>query len=46
VTRRECLAAGAELYVVDGHIGVCGQMIASAVQRRRGFQQVSTLKEP
>jgi threonine synthase len=46
VTRRECLAAGAELYVVDGHIGECGQMIAGAVQRRRGFQQVATLKEP
>jgi threonine synthase len=46
VTRRECLAAGAELYVVDGHIGECGQLIDSAVKERDGFQQVSTLKEP
>jgi threonine synthase len=46
VTRRECLAAGAELYVVDGHIGECGHIVAGAAQRRRGFQLVATLKEP
>jgi threonine synthase len=46
ITRRECLAAGAELYLVDGHIGQCGQLIAAAVSRRGGYQEVSTLKEP
>jgi threonine synthase len=46
ITRRECLAAGAELYLVDGHIGQCGQLINAAVARRSGYQEVSTLKEP
>jgi threonine synthase len=46
ITRRECLAAGAELYLVDGHIGQCGQLIHAAVSRRSGYQEVSTLKEP
>lgn len=46
ITRRECIAAGAELYLVDGHIGQCGQLIADAVERRQGYQNVSTLKEP
>ena len=46
ITRRECIAAGAELYLVDGHIGQCGGLIADAVERRQGYQNVSTLKEP
>ncbi|HET9139877.1 threonine synthase [Actinophytocola sp.] len=46
VTRRECLAAGAELYLVNGHIGQCGQLIGAALESRPGFQDVSTLKEP
>ncbi|WP_414636150.1 threonine synthase [Actinophytocola sp.] len=46
ITRRECLAAGAELYLVNGHIGQCGQLIADALAQRPGFQDVSTLKEP
>lgn len=46
ITRRECLAAGAELYLVDGHIGQCGQLVGRAVGQRTGFQDVSTLKEP
>jgi threonine synthase len=46
ITRRECLAAGAEVYLVDGHIGQCGRLIAAAVSRRGGYQEVSTLKEP
>ena len=46
ITRRECLVAGAELYLVDGHIGQCGQLVNAAVDRRSGFQEVSTLKEP
>lgn len=46
ITRRECLAAGAELYLVRGHIGQCGHLIGKAITERRGFQDVSTLKEP
>ena len=46
VTRAECAAAGAELYLVDGLIGDAGRLVAEAVARRRGYQDVSTLKEP
>src|SRR2546430_1868635 len=46
ITRRECVAAGAELLLVDGHIGQCGQLIASELAQRPGYQDVSTLKEP
>ncbi len=46
ITRAECAAAGAELYLVDGLIGDAGRLVAAAVQRRRGYQDVSTLKEP
>lgn len=46
ITRRECTMAGAELRLVDGHIGQCGQLIAAELVRRPGFQDVSTLKEP
>ncbi|HEV2781727.1 MAG TPA: threonine synthase [Actinophytocola sp.] len=46
ITRRECAIAGAELHIVDGHIGQCGQLIARELERRPGFQDVSTLKEP
>ncbi|MFL6143662.1 MAG: threonine synthase [Labedaea sp.] len=46
ITRRECLVAGAELYLVNGHIGQCGALIAAALAERPGFQDVSTLKEP
>ena len=38
--------AGAELYLVNGHIGQCGQLIAGSLAHRPGFQDVSTLKEP
>jgi threonine synthase len=46
ITMRECVAAGAELYRVDGLIGDAGKLVAAAVQRREGVQDVSTLKEP
>ena len=46
VTRAECAAAGAELYLVDGLIGDAGRMVAAAVRQRPGYQDVSTLREP
>jgi threonine synthase len=46
ITRRECLAAGAELYLVDGLINHAGSLVQAAVEERTGYQEVSTLKEP
>ena len=46
VTRAECAAAGAELYLVDGLIGDAGKLIAAAVAQRPGYQDTSTLREP
>jgi threonine synthase len=46
ITRTECVAAGAELYLVDGLIGDAGKLITSALAARDGYQDVSTLKEP
>jgi threonine synthase len=46
ITRAECAASGAELYLVDGLIGDAGRLIAAAVTARDGYQDVSTLKEP
>ncbi|GAB3079580.1 threonine synthase [Pedococcus soli] len=46
ITRVECAAAGAELYLVDGLIGDAGAIVHEAIGRRRGWQEVSTLKEP
>ncbi|WP_344854482.1 threonine synthase [Amycolatopsis ultiminotia] len=46
ITMAECLAAGAELYRVDGLIGDAGKLVAAAVAGREGYQEVSTLKEP
>lgn len=46
ITRAECVAAGAELYLVDGLIGDAGAIVNAAVGSRPGFQEVSTLKEP
>jgi threonine synthase len=45
ITRRECAAAGAELYLVDGLIGDAGTIVAGAVADGEWFD-VSTLKEP
>lgn len=46
ITRRECVAAGAELYLVDGLINHAGALVAQAVAEREGCQEVATLKEP
>jgi threonine synthase len=46
ITRRECVAAGAELYLVDGLINHAGALVKAAVEERPGYQEVSTLKEP
>ena len=46
ITRRECIATGAELYLVDGLIGDAGKLIGVAVAERGGYQDTSTLKEP
>jgi threonine synthase len=46
ICRGEVATAGAELYLVRGHIGDCGRLINAAVARREGYQEVSTLKEP
>jgi threonine synthase len=46
ITRRECLAAGAELYLVDGLINHAGALVTAAVRERSGYQEVATLKEP
>ena len=46
ITRAECAAAGAELYLVDGLIGDAGRLVAAALGQRPGYQDVSTLREP
>ncbi len=46
ITRSECVAAGAETYVVDGLIGDAGRMLAPVVRERAGWLDVSTLREP
>jgi len=46
ITRAECAAAGAELYLVDGTIADAGQLVAEAVAQRPGCQNVATLREP
>jgi threonine synthase len=46
ITRAECVAAGAELYLVDGLIGDAGTVVAAALPGRPGYQDVSTLREP
>jgi threonine synthase len=46
ITRAECAAAGAELYLVEGLIGDAARLVRAAVERQRGYQNVSTLTEP
>ncbi len=46
IARAECVAAGAELYLVDGLIGEAGRLVADALQRRPGYQDAATLREP
>ncbi len=45
ITRAECVAAGASLSLVSGHIGDAGRIVAAAVGER-GLYDASTLKEP
>jgi threonine synthase len=46
ITRRECVVTGAELYLVDGLIGDAGALVREAVERRPGWQDTATLREP
>jgi threonine synthase len=47
ITQAECVAAGAELMLVDGHIGDAGKLIASRLAASDGtLMDASTLKEP
>jgi threonine synthase len=46
VTRQECLTAGAELHLVDGHIGDAGAVIRSVLDGSPDIFDASTLKEP
>ena len=46
ITRAECSAAGAELYLVDGLIGDAARLVRDAMERQPGYQDVSTLREP
>ncbi len=46
ITRAECAAAGAELYLVDGLIGDAAALVKAALADRPGYQDVATLKEP
>jgi threonine synthase len=47
ITRRECVAAGADVYLVDGLIGDAGKMIGAFVAASDGAVfDASTLKEP
>lgn len=45
ITRAECIAAGAELHLVDGVISDAGAMVAAAVAEG-DWTDVATLKEP
>ncbi|MCR5302007.1 MAG: threonine synthase [Lachnospiraceae bacterium] len=45
ITRNECAAAGAELYLVRGLISDCGKIVAKHV-KENGLYDASTLKEP
>jgi threonine synthase len=47
ITRRECLAAGAELHLVDGLINDAGRLVAGLIAKAGGAVfDASTLKEP
>ncbi|MCM3273405.1 threonine synthase [Paenibacillus elgii] len=45
ITRKECAAAGARLYLVDGLISDAGKIVAQAIAEE-GLYDASTLKEP
>jgi threonine synthase len=46
ITRAECVAAGAQTYLVDGLIGDAGRLVRAAVADRPGYLDASTLREP
>ena len=46
ICRRECRVVGAELHLVDGHIGDAGVFVRQLLAERDGYQEVSTLREP
>lgn len=45
ITRNECAAAGADLYLVKGLISDCGKIVGDSV-KAHGWYDASTLKEP
>ena len=45
ITRNECAAAGASLYLVKGLISDCGKIVAASI-KEHGWYDASTLKEP
>ncbi|MCM3784727.1 threonine synthase [Neobacillus mesonae] len=45
ITRNECIAAGADLYLVNGLISDAGKIVADKV-KTEGIYDASTLKEP
>ena len=45
ITRSECAASGADLYLVDGLIGDAGAIVAGEAERN-GWFNASTLREP
>lgn len=45
ITRNECAASGADLYLVKGLISDCGKIVGKSVQKH-GWFDASTLKEP
>ena len=45
ITRNECAAAGADLYLVKGLISDCGKIVGARV-KEHGWYDASTLKEP
>jgi threonine synthase len=46
VTQAECAAAGAEVHLVDGHIGDAGALVSRLLAARPGYLNVATLREP
>lgn len=46
ICRLECTVLGAELHLVDGHIGDAGALVRELIADRDGYQEVSTLREP
>ena len=46
ICRVECRVLGAELHLVDGHIGDAGALVRELIADREGYQEVSTLREP